>query len=64
MSARLNIHGHTLNHIYTQLIKTKGKGISFEDLMQILSLEPGELDEENDYKKIFEMYDKKRRGYF
>ena len=32
-SARLNIHAHTLNHIYTQLIKTKGKGISFEDLM-------------------------------
>ena len=30
----------------------------------MLELEPGELDDESDYKKIFEMYDKKRRGYF
>lgn len=40
-SAGVPLHPHTLNSIFTQIIKNKGKGFTFEDLLDVIQLEDG-----------------------
>jgi Ca2+-binding EF-hand superfamily protein len=64
IDAQIPLHAQTLSHIFRQLVKKKGNGVSFANIMEIITLPSASLDEAEDYVNIFQMYDRNNRGYF
>ena len=48
----------TLSKMFKEIKPLKKNGISFIDLVEIMSIQDGASDTEKDLEKIFKMYDK------
>ena len=54
----------TVQYMFKQIKCLKKTGVSFEDLMEAMTLKDNEIETKEDYEKLFAIYDRKRRGWF
>ena len=54
----------TVCSMFKDIKQLKGKGISFDDLTEMLEIQDGASDTEQDLNRIFRMYDPNERGGF